>query len=244
MKILTLINCIISSSEKYPEIIEKPSSGIYTCINAYKYHIVRKHLDTFARMDGIFIDGIFMCWLIKLLWRKKIKRLSFDMTSMAKDVFRLAEEEKKSIYLIGDEDSKISEAVKTIKFAYPKLEIVGWHSGFFKNIEDRNNEINKIIYLSPNYTIVGMGGLIQEQFEIDLKENGYTGIVFTCGGFFHQILGKMDYYPNWVNKFNLRMPYRLIKEKNYKRLWHVLFTFPIYFTIDTFSTKISKNKHL
>ena len=62
-----------------------------------------------------------------------------------------------------------------------------------------------------------MGAPRQEQFLINLKNAGWTGIGFTCGGFFDQIVDRVDYYPGWVDKMNLRFLYRLLKEP--RRLW-------------------------
>ena len=238
MIIRNLITKIVSSSNKYPSIIVSPTNSIYTCINAYKYHIVRKNLDLYEKMDGIFVDGIFMCWLLRLIWGKKIKRLSFDMTSMAKDTFKIAEDNKKTIFFIGDQEDKIKEAIKIIKKHYPNLEILGWHSGFFSDNIDRENEIERIINLSPDYTVVGMGGLIQERFLYDMKQKGFHGIGMTCGGFFHQTTDRLNYYPDWINKYNLRSPYRVFKEGTYKRLLHVLISFPLLFIADSITTYI------
>ena len=64
------------------------------------------------------------------------------------------------------------------------------------------------------------------------------GIGFTCGGFLHQTAQRMNYYPDWINKYNLRAFYRLYKEKGlFKRLYNVLIQFPILFTIDTIKAR-------
>ena len=74
---------------------------------------------------------------------------------------------------------------------------------------------------------------------MDLKKAGYKGIVFTCGGFLHQTSDNINYYPEWVNKYNLRAFYRLFHERGLvKRLFNVLLEFPILFIIDTIQTKL------
>jgi N-acetylglucosaminyldiphosphoundecaprenol N-acetyl-beta-D-mannosaminyltransferase len=40
---------------------------------------------------------------------------------------------------------------------------------------------------------------------------------FTCGGFLDQIIKYKGAYPEWIDHYNLRFLYRLIKEP--KRLW-------------------------
>lgn len=243
MNIKHLIDKIDSTSKKYPSTTFNSTGKIYTCINPFKYHILRKNYDTYMDMDGLFVDGILMCKFIKIFWSKSIKRLSFDMTSMAKDLFEKINDNGASIYFIGDEQEMIKLAVKKIKESYPNMNIIGFHSGFFENETDKHNIIKEIVNLNPLYAIIGMGGLFQEQFALSLKKNGFRGIAFTCGGYFHQAAGKLSYYPAWVNRYNLRAAYRIIKEKNYKRLWHVLVTFPMLFIIDTIKAK-SSNKNI
>lgn len=237
MNIGSFIDKISSSSDSYPEETFSQAGRIYTCVNPFKYHIVRKHMDTYMAMDGIFVDGILMCKFFKWIWAKNVKRLSFDMTSMARDLFCRINKSGESIYFIGDSQEMVEGAVLKFRESYPGMNIVGYHSGFFRDLKDREAILENISRVAPNYVIIGMGGLIQEQFALDLRNKGYSGIAFTCGGYFHQASGNLNYYPEWVNRFNLRAPYRIIKEKNYKRLWHVLVSFPLLFLIDSIMTK-------
>lgn len=240
MNVPKLISKIEESYKNYPTKIFATPNKIYTCINPYKYHMVRKNTETFMSMDGIFVDGILRCKFIRILFGTKVNRISFDMTSMAKDLFPLLEKNGQSIYFIGDEEKYIHKAVSVYHNFYPKINIKGCHSGFFKDEKDREDVIRFICNLSPDFTVVGMGGVIQEKFALDLKSAGYKGIVFTCGGFFHQSAEKIEYYPNIINKLNLRAAYRMVKEGTYKRLWHILLSFPIFFIFDIIKSKTTK----
>lgn len=123
------------------------------------------------------------------------------------------------------------------------MNIAGYRNGYFLLPEDRTQEIKKIVAENPDFVIVGMGSPLQEQFALDLKEAGFQGIVFTCGGFLHQTANGINYYPDWINRYNLRAFYRLYKEKGlFKRLYNVLIEFPILFTWDTFKTKVAKQQ--
>lgn len=64
-----------------------------------------------------------------------------------------------------------------------------------------------------------------------MKENGYQGIGFTCGGFFSQLsIKSIQYYPQWMDRFNFRFLYRFYKEKHTrKRYLKATFLFPFYF---------------
>lgn len=243
MNINWLIEKITQSDKDYPDKIFSVKNKIYTCVNPYKYHMLRKNSAIYKEMDGIFIDGILMVWMVKLLFRKSVRRLSFDMTTIAKDLFGNLNlpGNTQSVYFLGTEQPKIEDAVKNYKKKYPNMNIVGYRNGYFIDVEDRNKAISDIINKNPDYAIIGLGGVIQEQFAFDLKQAGFEGIVFTCGGFLHQSSNAIDYFPDWVNKFNLRMPYRLIKERNFSRL-HYFFSFMYQFTIDKLITKFNNEK--
>ena len=75
--------------------------------------------------------------------------------------------------------------------------------------------MKNIIKINPDLLIIGMGAPKQDKLCLLLKELGYAGTVYTCGGFFHQTVMKVgDYYPSWINKSNLRFVYRMYKEPN------------------------------
>ena len=61
--------------------------------------------------DGLYVDGMLMCKLINLLWRRSIPRLSFDMSGMAVDLFRLLDEAAgdKTVYFIGAKQEEPGE---------------------------------------------------------------------------------------------------------------------------------------
>ena len=127
---------------------------------------------------------------------------------------------------------------------YHNIKIVGFRNGYFTSEVERNQEIDHILNINPGFVIIGMGSPIQEKFIIDLKNAGYEGIAFTCGGFLHQTSSSIKYYPDWINRFNLRAFYRLFHERGmFKRLYNVLIEFPILFTYDSIKAKWL-NRHI
>ncbi|WP_301710486.1 WecB/TagA/CpsF family glycosyltransferase [uncultured Duncaniella sp.] len=192
-------------------------------------------------MDGLFVDGMTMCWLIRLLWMKRVPRLSFDMSGMAVDLFSYLNNigTDRSIYFLGTKQDVLEATIKQFYKNYPKMKIAGYRNGYFIDNDDRKKAIADIIKSKSDFAIIGMGSPLQEQFALDLKNAGYKGIVFTCGGFLHQSASDINYYPKWVNKYNLRAFYRLFHEKGlWCRLYNVLIEFPILFTWDTLRTKL------
>ncbi len=231
------IDKIERSATGYPVSTFSTRGKVYSCVNPYSYHIVKENPELYAALDGIFVDGMTMCWWLRLLWGKKIPRLSFDMAGMAVDLFdRLNKEDsEEDIYFIGARQEELEATVRQFRKAYPRMRIKGYRNGYFNDPDERRNAIDEIVRLDPSFVIVGMGSPLQERFVVDLRNAGYGGIAFTCGGFLHQTSRRINYYPAWVDRMNLRAFYRLLHEKGMAgRLWQVLVAFPVRFTIDRF----------
>ncbi len=235
------IEKITESTSKYPHVTFSEKNTVNTCVNPFSYHLVRRYSELYDQIDGIYVDGILMCKLLDLMSGTKTPRLSFDMSGMAVDLFERLNSNSETIYFLGAKQEEIEASIQQIKKGYPNMRIVGYRNGYFNSQEERTQIIHNIVDLNPDFTVVGMGSPLQEQFCLDLKKAGYKGIAFTCGGFLHQTAGRLNYYPDWVNKYNLRAFYRLFHERGlWKRLYNVLIQFPIMFTWDTIRTKLGK----
>ena len=232
---------ITESASKYPNVTFSEKGTVNNFVNPFSYHLVRKRQELFDQMDGLYVDGMLMCKVIDLMWRTQTPRLSFDMSGMAVDLFDRLNRSTETIYFLGSKQSELEATISQIKSGYPNIKISGYRNGYFNSQEERTQTIRNIVDLNPDFTIVGMGSPLQEQFCLDLKNAGYKGIAFTCGGFLHQTANRLKYYPDWVNKYNLRAFYRLFHEKGlWGRLYNVLIQFPILFTWDTIQTKLNK----
>ena len=185
--------------------------GIVIYVNPFSYLKIRKEIQL-KDVDAITSDGIILKVLFNIFFGKKIQRLSPDFSSYFQDVFTNAELSNSKIYFVGTEENLLNESTKNIKTKFPKLNIVGKRNGFFDTDEEIEECYSNIISSKAEIAIVGMGSPNQERFLIGLKQKGFTGIAYACGGFLHQTASKTDYYPNWVNKFNLRWLYRIFDE--------------------------------
>lgn len=227
----TIIKTIIKRSNSESNLFLK--KGIVTFINPFGYTYIRKNPDLFKNFDYIFVDGMLLSYFISFFYKIPTVRTSFDMTGIAPKLFEYLNGTDKTIYFIGDTNENISQAIRIMKENYSKMNIIGYRHGFFKNQEEMDYCLSELIKLAPDYVVVGMGLYKQEEFLIKLKSNGWKGLGFTCGGFFHQINEKMEYYPEYINKYNLRWVYRFIKEPNVRwRLLRIIFLFPFMFIYD------------
>lgn len=209
----------------------KEHNHLTTFLNPYSYLLARENPQLFEEFDSICIDAIALVKILKIFGIANIQRKSFDMTSLAPIVFTDTIQTSKSIYFIGTKPGVIDKAIGNIKSLYPELKIAGYRDGYLKN--SRKSVLQDIVNINPNIVICGMGTPLQEQLLIDLKNLGWTGSGYTCGGFLHQIASNIQYYPRWTDKYHLRWAYRIYDEpKLFKRYFWEYPKFLMFFIYD------------
>ena len=177
---------IITDGNSFNDLLEDKGK-VYTFLNPVSYLTALENKELFASFDGIFADGSILVAAIRLLYGITVKRRSFDMTSMAPELFRFAENNGKMLYIVASKQEQVEKAVEIFKERYPKLKFMGCRNG-------------------------------QERFLLKVRNAGFQGIGFTCGGFIHQTANnEIEYYPLWIDRMNLRFVYRMYKEKHTRK---------------------------
>lgn len=213
-----LVNKILSTEKYSVNQIFESKGKVYTFLNPVSYLTALDNKELFGQMDGIFADGGLLVKAIKRLYAKVVTRRSFDMTSMAPELFAYAVEHDKTIYIVASKQEQVEKAVEIFRERYPKVKFAGYRNGYFDSESEMDVEAKHITELNPDFLIVGMGAMMQEKFLLKVKDAGYQGIGFTCGGFIHQTSkNEIDYYPAWVDKMNLRFVYRMWKEPHTRK---------------------------
>lgn len=192
------------------DVLPSSKGKVITFLNPYYLEKVKSYTKLYEKFDYICSDGFLPIFLNKLWGCAKSMRISFDMTSLAKDIF--AQNPNNvfySIYFIGSTQENIENFIAIIRNTYPNIDICGFHHGY---INDFNDVGKKVMMSNADIILIGMGAPLQDKFAIYIKEQGFKGTVYTCGGFFHQTVKTINYYPHWINKLNLRALYRMIRE--------------------------------
>ena len=230
MKSLLISKIVRTNREELYDVFSK-KNRIYTFLNPVSYLIALENKSLFEQFDGIFADGSLLVSAIRLVYGKRVTRRSFDMTSLAPELLNYLMENRKTLYIVASGQEQVECAVRIFQEQYPKLRIAGLRNGYFSSDAEMDMEASHIVELNPDFLIVGMGALMQEKFLLKVKKMGYQGVGFTCGGFIHQTaMNRMRYYPDWVDKMNLRFVYRMYKEKHTRtRYLQAAFLFPARF---------------
>ncbi|CAM3454806.1 MULTISPECIES: WecB/TagA/CpsF family glycosyltransferase [Halomonas] len=182
-------------------------------INPFSLGVVAQELSSeeCAKIK-FYADGIAIVIYARLFKNKKITRTSFDDTSLAPVVFNHALQQNSTVTLVGGTEDNIQKAKMLLEIKYPGLQVVLARSGYFNSDDEY-----KLFLKQSNSTdilIVGMGAGKQERVLLDMRESGWKGTGFTCGGYLDQLVEAkgLDYYPELVNKLHLRWLYRIFKE--------------------------------
>ena len=192
---------------------EFAQARVVTFVNPYSMLKIMQAGVSLDRFDKICVDGIGLLKFFHLVFRdSSIERLSFDFTGVASHVFeRGAKGNERGFMLGSDPDSNTGFQARVIEM-FPGINLEG-RSGYFDNDDHRTEVLKTLADSSHDFILIGMGAVNQENVANQLVELGYTGRIYTCGGFMHQTaMSGGEYYPGWIDRFNLRFAYRMFKE--------------------------------
>jgi len=242
----TLMHPLQKRIKNTPEIKQQLLNSIeiddYQCttvsfVNPFSYQLLRKNEKAYQSIDHFYSDGIISCYVLGTLLGKKIPRVSFDYGSFAKTFFKVAAERKLPVFIVGSKEEQLQGAIKQFTLSYPSLNICGSHNGYFS---DDTKIIEQIKKSGAQYVICGLGTPKQDIFAGKIKEHLPEQVkqIYTCGGFLHQSENRVNYYPDFINKYNLRWLYRAINEPQVaKRLITKYPLFAFYALWDRFLAK-------
>lgn len=221
------------SEESFYEILEKNLSqnkktfivtaNPETFMMSEKDEEMRKLLldnDTFLVPDGIGIV-------------KAARMINYDVKEritgidIANELLKLANKQKKSIYLFGAKQEVIDSMEKVLKESYPNLNLVGMSNGYEK---DKDKVFEKIVKAKPDIVLVALGIPFQEKLIYKHLDEFDKGIFVGVGGSFDVISGHKKRAPKIFIKLNLEWLYRILKEpKRLKRFYdsNVKFLFKV-----------------
>ena len=209
---------------------------VYTFLNPVSYLDALKREELFGQFDGIYADGSILVAAIYAIYGKKVTRRSCDMTSIGRALLELSAKEGKTIYYVASKQEEVELAVMMFRKRFTGVNICGYRNGYFANEDEMDEEAKHIVEANPDFLVVGMGAIKQDEFLLRVKRAGFRGVGFTCGGFVHQTANnKTEYYPQWIDRMNLRYLYRMYKEPYTRKRYFIGgLKFPLCFLWDRF----------
>lgn len=127
------------------------------------------------------------------------------------NLFEEAKDGSISFYFWGSKPGIAEKAKEKIKEKYPKLNVLGAHTGYF-NEEEEKAIIQEIKELKPDVLLVGLGAPKQEIIINKCINEKIFKIGIGCGGSIDVISGEVKRAPKIFIKLHLEWFYRLLKQ--------------------------------
>lgn len=184
---------------------------LVTFVNPYSYYILEDS-GLHHEFDFIFVDGISLVKIYNCIHKDKIKRYSFDFTSLAPIVFDFCILNELKVAIVGGSEQEVASAQRLLMSKYPNLNVVYSRNGFFNDELECLETTSEMNSLSVDVVISGMGTPKQESFLLECKNNvSSLKYGFTCGGFLSQISQNPEYFHPVFDKLNMRWAQRFFR---------------------------------
>ena len=128
---------------------------------------------------------------------------------IVQELFKILDEEKKSLYLLGAKPEVVELLVKKIKAEYKGIQIAGYKDGYVK---DKDAVFEEIVAAKPDAVLVALGIPSQELLIHKYYDRFDKGIFIGVGGSFDVLSGTKKRAPEIFIKLNLEWLYRIAKE--------------------------------
>lgn len=180
-------------------------------LNPFSYLKLSATSEVAGVIDEFYADGAMLCYCHRLKYGK-IKRASFDYSSMAGPFLAQVAYSGARVAIIGATADEIAIAIVRIQQRFPTLNIVLTSHGYIASYAELAEEFDTC---KPEVIVVGMGTPFQERFLQQLN-NGYeyNYLAITCGGFLTQTSIREDYYWPITKKLGMRWLQRMLSHKH------------------------------
>lgn len=179
------------------------------------------------QFDAVFSDGALLTRLHNVLFpTSKIKRISFDFSSIAAEVLQHAEANGLRLVFVGGSQDDSSSVNVALSQRFPSL-VFSVYPGYFASDEAMDEFILSLSDSRPDVVVCGMGFPRQELFLLRCKALLIQPFVgFTCGGFISQTALRPDYYSEWIKRFGLRWLQRAFMHGHVRK--RLLVDYPVF----------------
>jgi len=214
---------------------------IVNTINPTCFSIAKKdklYKDALISSDILLPDGIGIVLAARLLFNKKIKRITG--ADIHKYLLENAHNKNQRVFYLGATNEVIKKIQNRLDIEYPQI-ISGSYSPPFRKefSEAENNAMVKAVNsFKPNILFVGMTAPKQEKWVFRNKELLDTKIIASVGAVFDFYSGTVKRPSQFWRTIHLEGIIRTIRDP--KRQWKKLFYYDIPFYVFIFSAFLSK----
>lgn len=116
-----------------------------------------------------------------------------------------------SFYIVGGTQEVIENTINRLKQDFEGINIIGYRNGYLKTEEEISALENDIVSKQPSVVFLAMGSPKQELLMKKLSDK-HPAIYQGLGGSLDVYTGKVERAPEWLIRWNLEGPYRVLKD--------------------------------
>lgn len=194
---------VVLSKEKV-HIVSGNPEVLYTGLND------KNLFDNFTSDKSLIIpDGVGVQISAKILKTPVEEKIAG--IELMKKILEKCEDSGEGIYLLGASEENLKACVANILRDYPRINISGYHNGFF-DLDNPREILEEIKEKKPMAVFVAMGCPRQEKFIVRYMDELPCKIFMGVGGSFDVIAEKVNRAPRWMIDIGMEWAYRAAKE--------------------------------
>lgn len=169
----------------------------------------RNFMEQLNKFNLVFPDGIGVRIAAKLFDNTKVLSERTTFPDLLIRVFLKSDYRRDSYYFFGSTTEVIERAAANISIHYTNVRIVGYHNGHTFDNEKLIQEINN---LQPRILLVGLGGIVQEEWIMNNHTKLNVEKIIAIGGAFRVFAHDRKRGPLLFRKLGLEWLIRLFTE--------------------------------
>ena len=194
---------VVLSKEKV-HIVSGNPEVLYTGLND------KNLFDNFTSDKSLIIpDGVGVQISAKILKTPVEEKIAG--IELMKKILEKCEDSGEGIYLLGASEENLKACVANILRDYPRINISGYHNGFF-DLDNPREILEEIKEKKPMAVFVARGCPRQEKFIVRYMDELPCKIFMGVGGSFDVIAEKVNRAPRWMIDIGMEWAYRVAKE--------------------------------
>ena len=204
------------SFTSFDEIIAfaEEKKGILVAMNAGKIGHSTPEMQDIINNNIGYADGMAAVWALKKKGAKNAVKLPGCELWL-----KIIEKKYKdsSFYIVGGKQEVIENTIHKLKQQFDGINIVGYRNGYLKTDEEIDALENDIVSKCPSVVFMAMGSPRQELLMKRLFQK-HNAIYQGLGGSLDVYTGKVDRAPEFLIRWKLEGPYRVLQDsKKWRR---------------------------
>ncbi len=193
-------------------LVRRARAGICTTVCYANAHTINlawrdaRYFQTLASCDWLFADGQ------SVVWASRGRTPSLPERMTAADYFpklaRRCAADGVRLYLLGGAPGVVDRAVQRQRAAWPGLQIVGAHHGYF-HPDESERRIAEINTVRPDLLLVGMASPRQESWLAEHRRALDVPVRWCVGALFDYLAGVEARAPRWLCRVGGEWLFRL-----------------------------------